>query len=485
MPEQLTAMAGTLAPRPDSQQSQIGATESALGRPSLSRKELVRAEQVKMVYRTLPGALGAGVFGALLLSFGIYRGMPPTYGLSWLAAFFAATLLAAGLWFWQGRSLPDPGKVSAWAARANIIALVMGLAWGAAGLVLFEDNYDRQLLLAFALMLVSISGVTAGSAYLPQAFAFTTPVLAPITIRMAVVGDQDHLIIAAGMLLMILLMLYYASQLHKLIVRSIENRFENAELNEALTEQRVKERTRILEIASQHKSEFLSNMSHELRTPLNAVIGFSEVLKDGIFGEMNDKQSEYVQDIHASGHHLLSLINDILDLSKVEAGRMELAVTVFDLPAAINGAVMLVHERAARHQLSVQVQVDQRLGSFNGDERKFKQILLNLLSNAVKFTAENGSIFLHAKPCAEGVQIAVRDTGIGIAPQHHEEIFQAFHQVGDSTKKPQGTGLGLTLVKQFVELHGGRIEIESALAKGSTFTFTLTEQHDKPTSSDH
>ena len=232
-----------------------------------------------------------------------------------------------------------------------------------------------------------------------------------------------------------------------------------------------------LEAANRHKSEFLSSMSHELRTPLNAIIGFSEVLKDGLFGDLSEKQAEYIQDIHASGHHLLSLINDILDLSKVEAGRMELSVSQFHIPSAIDNAVTLVKERAARHALALEVQVDERLNSFLGDERKFKQILLNLLSNAVKFTPEGGRIAVAAQPTQEGVQISVSDTGIGIAPEHQQAIFEAFHQVrGEYTAKHEGTGLGLTLVKQFVELHGGRIWVESAPSKGTTFTFTLTAQ---------
>ena len=239
----------------------------------------------------------------------------------------------------------------------------------------------------------------------------------------------------------------------------------------------IEDKNRQLEIANQHKSEFLANMSHELRTPLNAIIGFSEVLKDNLFGEMNQKQEEYVQDIHASGHHLLSLINEILDLSKVEAGRMELAVSEFDVGNAIDNAVTLIKERAARHQLTLDVSVDRQLGSFIGDERKFKQILLNLLTNAVKFTPEGGKVSVAAQPTSDGVQVSVSDTGIGIPPDQHAAVFEAFHQVSSEyTRKREGTGLGLTLVKQFVEMHGGHISLESVPTKGSTFTFTLVAQ---------
>ena len=232
-----------------------------------------------------------------------------------------------------------------------------------------------------------------------------------------------------------------------------------------------------LEAANRHKSEFLASMSHELRTPLNAIIGFSEVLKERMFGELNDKQAEYVEDIHASGRHLHSLINDVLDLSKVEAGRMELEVTRFDLPLTIENALTLIRERAGRQGVKLELDLDERLGEFAGDERKVRQILLNLLSNAVKFTPEGGRIGIRAIPVDGGVEIVVSDTGIGIAPADQEAIFEEFRQVGsDRTRKQEGTGLGLTLARKFVELHGGGIRVTSELGKGSTFTFTLTEQ---------
>src|SRR5262249_10819087 len=159
----------------------------------------------------------------------------------------------------------------------------------------------------------------------------------------------------------------------------------------------IADKSRQLEVASQHKSEFLANMSHELRTPLNAIIGFSEVLLERMFGEVNAKQTEYLQDILASGQHLLSLINDILDLSKVEAGRMELARAPFHLPQALENAITLVRERAARHGIALTLGVDLGLTELFGDERKVKQILLNLLTNAVKFTPEGGRVSLAAR----------------------------------------------------------------------------------------
>jgi signal transduction histidine kinase len=215
-------------------------------------------------------------------------------------------------------------------------------------------------------------------------------------------------------------------------------------------------------------------MSHELRTPLNAIIGFSEVMLERMFGELNDKQAEYLNDILSSGQHLLSLINDILDLSKIEAGRMELELTDFDFPVAIDNALTLVHERAARRGLTLTQDVDARLGEFRGDERKIKQVLLNLLSNAIKFTPEGGKVQVRAHLKGAVVEIAVADTGGGIAPEDQELVFEEFRQVGtDVAKKHEGTGLGLALARRFVELHGGNLWLESEVGVGSTFSFEL------------
>jgi signal transduction histidine kinase len=235
----------------------------------------------------------------------------------------------------------------------------------------------------------------------------------------------------------------------------------------------IADKSRQLEVASRHKSEFLANMSHELRTPLNAIIGFSEVLSERMFGELNDKQDEYLKDIHASGQHLLSLINDILDLSKIEAGRMELELADFDLPMAIDNALTLVRERASRRGVTLKSTIGERVGTIRGDERKMKQVLLNLLSNAIKFTPDGGRVEVAAVRDVGAVEVSVRDTGVGIAPGDLDAVFEEFRQVGASAAKQEGTGLGLALCRKFVELHGGKIWVKSQVGKGSTFAFAL------------
>jgi signal transduction histidine kinase len=227
-----------------------------------------------------------------------------------------------------------------------------------------------------------------------------------------------------------------------------------------------------LESASRHKSEFLASMSHELRTPLNAVIGFSQVLRQQMFGELNEKQLEYVDDILGSGQHLLNLINDILDLAKVEAGRMELQPAAFALDETLRNATAMVRERATRQDVTLSTEIDDSVGEIDADERKVKQILFNLLSNAVKFTPAGGTVTLAARTEGGQAIISVRDTGVGISAEDQARIFEEFYQLGPGMAQ-EGTGLGLALTKRLVDLHGGELTLESAPGAGSTFTVRL------------
>ncbi len=224
-----------------------------------------------------------------------------------------------------------------------------------------------------------------------------------------------------------------------------------------------------LEAASRHKSEFLANMSHELRTPLNAIIGFSEVLLEQMFGAVNDKQAEYLGDILSSGRHLLLLINDVLDLSKVEAGMMELQLSTFSLPAVLEGGLTLVRERAAGHTIAFSLDIGPDVAAVEADELKIKQVVSNLLSNAVKFTPDGGRVEVRARAVDDHVRVAVADSGIGIHPTDQARIFEEFQQAGQR----EGSGLGLAIAQRLVRLHGGTLSVESEAGTGSTFTFTL------------
>jgi len=242
----------------------------------------------------------------------------------------------------------------------------------------------------------------------------------------------------------------------------------NAQLYRELKEQSLE-----LEVASRHKSEFLASMSHELRTPLNAVLGFSEVLLERMFGEINERQEEYLRDIHGSGKHLLELLNEILDLSKVEAGRMELEYSSFDLRALLEDAASMLRERAAVHGIALDVAVEVGIADVYTDRLRLKQVLLNLMTNAVKFTGDGGSVAVRAARTGSEIVITVTDTGIGIPEVDQDRIFESFQQGGRGPAREEGTGLGLTLCRRIVDLLGGRMWVDSEVGVGSTFGFTL------------
>ncbi len=214
-------------------------------------------------------------------------------------------------------------------------------------------------------------------------------------------------------------------------------------------------------------------MSHELRTPLNAIVGFSQLLSHKLYGGLNDKQEEYLGDIVSSSEHLLSLINDILDLSKVEAGEIELDITPFSLSDALERGVVMLREKAVKNGVAVGLSTDPQVETIEGDERRIRQVIFNLLSNAVKFTPEGGSVDVSSARVDGQVRVSVSDTGPGIAADDRERIFEEFQQTSVGTSQQEGTGLGLALSKRLIELHHGTIWVESEAGKGSTFVFTL------------
>jgi signal transduction histidine kinase len=235
----------------------------------------------------------------------------------------------------------------------------------------------------------------------------------------------------------------------------------------------IDEKGKQLELASRHKSQFLANMSHELRTPLNAILGYTELILDNIYGAIPAKARQTLERVQTNGKHLLGLINDVLDLSKIEAGQLTLALADYSLKELVQGVFAAVEPLASEKGLNFQVEVPDDLPVGRGDERRLAQVLLNLVSNAIKFT-ESGHVGIRAEAANGAFTVAVRDTGLGIAEADRERIFQEFQQVDNSsTRKKGGTGLGLSISKRIVEMHGGRIGVDSEPGQGSTFTFTV------------
>ncbi len=283
-------------------------------------------------------------------------------------------------------------------------------------------------------------------------------------------------------------LIYYSYKLYLDKLEEKKQHLEDIERMNADLERKVKERTQELEVVNQKlqesnlelqranslKSEFLANMSHELRTPLNAVIGFSELLLDTGSGTLGEDQKDYVADILSSGRHLLELINEILDLSKIEAGKMKLSAEEFEIGPVCEEAMALLRVEAGRKHIEIVLDVEDSALEVRADRNKIKQIMNNLLSNAVKFTHPGGRVTLRTRRVVDRLAVSVIDTGIGIRDEDQERIFQAFTQVdGSYARRYQGTGLGLTLVKKFVEMHGGSVTLESRFGEGSDFTFTI------------
>jgi signal transduction histidine kinase len=245
----------------------------------------------------------------------------------------------------------------------------------------------------------------------------------------------------------------------------------------------IQDKSRQLAEASQHKSQFLANMSHELRTPLNAILGYAELILDNVYGDTPEKMREVLDRIERNGRHLLGLINDVLDLSKIEAGQLNLSLADYSLKDVVQSVYSAVEALAKEKQIALKVEVPPHLPAARGDERKLTQVLLNLVGNAIKFT-DAGEVAIKASAANGSFTVAVCDTGPGIAEAEQAKIFEEFQQADSSiTKKKGGTGLGLAIAKRIVELHGGRIWVESSPGQGSTFSFTLptkVEQQARP-----
>jgi len=263
------------------------------------------------------------------------------------------------------------------------------------------------------------------------------------------------------------------------VIRDISERRQTEErlrqMQEAYTRE-LESRNREVERANQLKSEFLASMSHELRTPLHTIIGFAELLGEELEGPLNDKQKRFINHIHTDSIHLLALINDILDISKIESGRLGLRRETFDIGGTLEEALSSVRPQAAAKSIAIETSLSLPATIF-ADRLRVKQVLFNLLSNALKFTPNGGKILINAALRDSVIEISVSDTGIGIAKEQHEAVFDKFYQVGSTTKGVrEGTGLGLAITKALVEEHGGGIWLESEPGKGSRFTFTIPHE---------
>ncbi len=426
-----------------------------------------------IVARNMGRGVTAGFLALPLFCFALTLGGPLDWGrlVPWCGAVVAVLLLyypVAPLRLrWQAE-----GRLDRWHRLLLGYNLLHGVVWGVSGWLFFDVEPLRLLVLMMLQLGMMISVVSANAAVLPSTYANVIPCALPLVARGLLDGAPLSWVTSLMLLLMLGCMLGYGHVFAGTLRDSIRMRHENRRLNEALTEQRVRERTAVLEAASAHKSAFLATVSHEIRTPMNAIIGMGGLLLDT---PLNDEQRDYAATIRDSGETLLTIINDILDFSKIEAGRMDVESQPFDLRECVESALDLVAPRVAEKRLDLAYEPEGELPAvLLGDVTRLRQVLLNLVSNAVKFT-EGGEVVVGL--AAEGGQLhfVVRDTGIGLNAEGLARLFQSFSQADSSTtRKYGGTGLGLAISRRLVELMGGRMWAESdGPGRGSRFHFTL------------
>ncbi|MBL0087028.1 MAG: response regulator [Ideonella sp.] len=421
----------------------------------------------------MPGA----VCGIVLFGFALFGWHWPVSFRVWAAG---ATVVAVG-WFvlmWWLRDC-EVVREQAWSVHLVHAApgVVFGVVWGLAVVMFFGTEPIRVATLLIAILAQSIAALAYTGMHLPSMYGYMLPLMLPFVWRAAIDGSLIGTVASAVTVVMLVVLSVFANRLNRLILGSIRMQFENRALNEALTEQRVRERTQVLEQANRHKSEFLANMSHELRTPLNAIIGYSEMLQEDAIEQGAAALVPDLKKIHGAGHHLLEMINSVLDLSKIEAGRMEVNLESTDLPMLLAEIEGVVRPLAKRNQNHLHFAVPIGLDRYLTDRLKLRQVLLNLLSNACKFTRE-GQVRLTADrrrdDDGDWIEFAVSDTGIGITPTQLDRLFKDFSQADNGTARQYGgTGLGLALSRRLCHLMGGDISVHSTPGAGSVFVARL------------
>lgn len=461
----------------------------------------LRSAQIRQLYaQARPGLIGTAVAAVILVA--ALRGeVSWSRLLVWLACYLALQVPRHLLVRAFDKTAPDDSSTIRWGAWFAASTIASGLMWGLAGVFLFPAHTPAyQFLLALFVAGISAAAAVAYAPWSPCCLPTLLAMLCPLSARYFYEGEEVQGITGVVILLFAVVLILTARRMNLSITESLLLRFEKTRLIESLTEEKIRaqrfsedllreveERRRAetrltaakerAEAGDRAKSEFLANMSHEFRTPLNAIIGFSEILQDRLPGSLNDKQMRYVHHIVSGGHHLLQLVNDILDLAKVESGRMRLHLSPVNPGLLLNTCLLLARQEAQERALNLDCSIQKELMATGimADEVKLRQILLNLLSNAIKFTRNGGRIRVTAGCNGTDFMVSVSDSGIGLAPEDKERIFGAFEQVDASyTKQTGGSGLGLALTRTLVALHGGKIWSESeGIGKGSTFTFTL------------
>jgi len=430
----------------------------------------VRGEQLRLLMKSPISFLGSAATVAVSAAV-LWGRIDAPLLLGWAGATLAWLGARALLWLWFRRDASDDTLIARWSWPAVGIMAASGVLWGLFGAAFYlptEPEISAFMILVVASMLAG--GAFMYAAYLPAYYAFIVCCTVPIAAASFWHATPSSIVFGLMTLAYLASMLGMGRTLNASIVKMIGLRFANADLVASLRQ--AKETA---EIASRVKSEFLATMSHELRTPLNAVLGFSEMIRVGSSGPIDAKYQGYAADIHSSGEHLLALISDILDISKIESGRLELHDERTSVAELITRCVRLIAPRAEEGELALIECLPPDLPDAVVDEVRLKQAVLNLLSNAVKFTRPGGRVEVSARETEDGeIEIAVADDGIGMRPEDVPVALEPFRQIDSKLTRPyEGTGLGLPLAKRLIELHGGSLAISTAPERGTRVTLRL------------
>jgi len=462
---------------------------SALAASADAAADRILPQQLGLIRASMPAALLGNVGIAATTVFVLWDTTDRTWLIVWIAVLALITAVRALVWLRVSPASLSPAEARRWRMRVVVGAGLAGVTWGA--LVLLSGAtapIEHQMFLGVVLAGMCAGAVAALSYIMPALYAFVLPALTPFIVLMLGTGGEVEIALGLMALLFFGCIIVIARSLERAVVTTFRLQQENFDLVERLTvaveaiaaadaakgeliEHLIASR-REAESANQAKSMFLAIMSHELRTPLNAIIGFSDIIRSQAVGGRldNPKYLEYVGDIRESGSHLLDLINKILDLSKIEAGKFDLAFEEVEIEPLVKSLLRLFREQATAAGLRIDVHVEPGAVRFIADERAVKQMLINLVSNALKFAPRGTPIKISARRLPTGeAELGVGDHGAGIAPDDIDKAVAPFSQLGDPlTRRHEGTGLGLSLVKSLIELHGGRLAIDSAIGTGTT-----------------
>ena len=438
--------------------------------PLIDVERSIRAEQLRLLFKSPISLAGSALAVAVSLTV-LWDSVPASLLLAWSGAILLWLGVRGVMWLRFRREEADDAQVVRWARPAVVMMSGSGLLWGAfgAGFYLPEDPE----LSAFVILIIAsmvVGGTFAYAAYLPAFNAFVITTIGPLAASSFLHSTATSVIFGATTAVNLALMLSMGRSVNRSIVGMIRLKFANADLVSNLRQAKD-----AAEVASRVKSEFLATMSHELRTPLNAVLGFAEMIRDARSGPVDAKYRAYAADIHSSGEHLLALISDILDISKIEAGRLELHEERISMGMLAGRCLRLIAPRTEEAGIAVRVSVPADLPMVLADEMRLKQAMLNLLSNAVKFTPPGGRIEIAAALSEDGgIETTIADTGIGMRPEDIPVALEPFRQIDSKiTRNYGGTGLGLPLARRLMELHGGYLRIASAVGLGTTVTMGL------------